>query len=59
MKTLLQGTASTTAVIHATKPPERRYPQAPLVQTLAQAMLPADQPRPLAAFLTPILETGR
>jgi hypothetical protein len=58
MKALLQGTASTAAAIHTTKPPERRYPQASLVRTLAQTMPSTGQLRPLAAFLTPILETG-
>jgi hypothetical protein len=58
MKALLQNMASTTPVIRVTKPPdEHKHPQTPLVRTLAQAMPPAGQPRPLAAFLTPILET--
>jgi hypothetical protein len=58
MKALLQGSANTSA-IHATKPPERRHPPAPLVRALAQAVPPASSLRPLAAFLKPILETGR
>jgi hypothetical protein len=58
MKALLQGSANTPA-IHATKPPERRHPPAPLVRVLAQAVSPAEPLRPLAAFLKPILETGR
>ena len=58
MKALLQGTAST-APMHARKPPERRHSPAPLARALAQVMPSTGQPRPLAAFLTPILETGR
>jgi hypothetical protein len=58
MKVLLQGTASTIP-IHATKPSERRHPPAPLVRVLAQAIPAAGPLRPLAAFLTPIVETGR
>jgi hypothetical protein len=37
MKALLQGSANTAPVIHATKPPERRHPPAPLVHAMAQA----------------------
>jgi hypothetical protein len=59
MKTLLQGAANTAPVIHATKPPERRHPQAPLVRALAQVMSPADPLRPLAVFLKPVMKTGR
>jgi hypothetical protein len=59
MKALLQGSANTAPAIHVTKPPERRHPQAPLVRAMAQTVSPADPLRPLAAFLTPIVETGR
>jgi hypothetical protein len=59
MKALLQGSANTAPVIHATKPPERWHPQAPLVRAMAQAVSPRDSLRPLAAFLTPVMETGR
>jgi hypothetical protein len=60
MKALLQGSANTEApVIHATKPPEHRHPQAPLVHAMAQVVSPTDSLRPLAAFLTPVMETGR
>jgi hypothetical protein len=60
MKALLQGSANTAPVIHATKLPERRkHPQAPLVRVLAQVVPPAGPLRPLAAFLTPVMETGR
>jgi hypothetical protein len=58
MKALLQGAASTTPD-HARKLSERRHPQAPLARALAQAVSPADQPRPLAAFLTPIMASVR
>jgi hypothetical protein len=57
MKALLQGSANTVPV--PTKPPERRHSQAPLVRALAQAVSPREPLRPLAAFLTPIWETGR
>jgi hypothetical protein len=59
MKALLQGSANTAPVIHATKPPERRHPPAPLVRVLTQAMPAAGSLRPLAAFLAPVMETGR
>jgi hypothetical protein len=59
MKALLQGSANTAPTIHTMKPTERRYPQAPLVRAMAQAVSPADPLRPLAAFLKPIVETGR
>jgi hypothetical protein len=59
VKALLQGAANTAPVIHATKPPERRHSPAPLVRVLAQAVPPADLLRPLAAFQTPIMETGQ
>jgi hypothetical protein len=59
MKALLQDSENTTPVIHATKLPEGRHPRTPLVRVLAQAMPPADPLRPLTAFLTPVMETGR
>ncbi|MDR3220476.1 MAG: hypothetical protein LBU46_00480 [Candidatus Accumulibacter sp.] len=59
MKALLQGAASTAPAIHATKPPQPRHPQAPLVRAMARVVSPAGQPRPLAAFLAPLVETGR
>jgi hypothetical protein len=59
MKALLQGSANTVPMIHTTKPPERRHPSAPLVHALAQAMPAAGPLRPVAAFLTPVMETGR
>ncbi|MDR2451922.1 MAG: hypothetical protein LBE85_09210 [Candidatus Accumulibacter sp.] len=43
----------------ARKPPEARHPQTPLARALAQAMPPAGSLRPLAAFLTPAMETVR
>jgi hypothetical protein len=39
--------------------PGRGRPPAPRVRALAQAMPSTGQPRPLAAFLTPLMETGR
>jgi hypothetical protein len=59
IKALLQGTAGTVPTIPARKPPKPKYPQASIVHALAQAMSPTSQPRPLAAFLTPIMATGR
>ncbi|MDR2259466.1 MAG: hypothetical protein LBE06_00725 [Azoarcus sp.] len=55
MKAMLQGTANAAHPIRATKPPEHR----PLVRAVAQAISQASQPRPLAAFLTPAMETAR
>jgi hypothetical protein len=49
---MLQGTADVAQPVHATKPPERR----PLVRGMAQAVSLAGQPRPLADFLTPVVE---
>jgi hypothetical protein len=59
MKALLQGSVNTAPTIHTMKPTERRHPPAPLVRVLARAMSPADPLRPLAAFLTPVMGTGR
>jgi hypothetical protein len=59
MKALLQGAANTAPVIHTTKPPERRHSPVPLVRALARAVSPAGPLHPLAAFLAPVMETGR
>jgi hypothetical protein len=59
IRVLLQGTASAVPATHTKKPPAARHSQAPLARALAQAM-PATGPlRPLAAFLTPVMEAGR
>jgi hypothetical protein len=59
IKALLQGTAGTAPAIQAMNPPKPKHPQASIVHALAQGMSPTSQPRPLAAFLTPIMATGR
>ncbi|MDR3157762.1 MAG: hypothetical protein LBU11_01865 [Zoogloeaceae bacterium] len=58
MKAILQGTANVAQPVHATKPPERRHPQTPLVRAVAQATPPTKPLRPLADFLTPVVETA-
>jgi hypothetical protein len=59
MKALLQGSENTTPTIHTMKPTERRHPPAPLVRVLARTVSPTGPLCPLAAFLTPIMETGQ
>ncbi|MDR0674184.1 MAG: hypothetical protein LBF93_11165 [Zoogloeaceae bacterium] len=58
MKAMLQDKPSA-APVRATKQPQARRPQAPLVRAVAQAVSSVGQPRPLADFLTPIMEAGR
>jgi hypothetical protein len=58
MWAILRGTADVAQSVRATKPPERRHPQTPLVRTMADAVSPTGQPRPLADFLAPVVKTA-
>jgi hypothetical protein len=59
IQAILRGTANAASALQAGEPPEARHPRAPLAHALAQAMPATGQPRPLAAFLMPVMETCR
>jgi hypothetical protein len=59
IRAMLQGTTGAVPATQARKPPAARHSRTPLAHALAQDMPSTGSLRPLAAFLTPVMETGR